>query len=200
MTWVPVPGFGAGDLAPGHTLSGFIDRNLLPGTLYRQVRDPEGLFGLIPAISTALLGALTGQWIRHGRANEHLKSLGMLVCGLLFLAIGWIWDAAFPVNKNLWSSSFVMVAGGWSLILLSIFYWVIDVLRWRAWAFPFVVIGMNAITIYMMRRFIDFQDVAAFLLGKGESAMAAPVFGCMGFLVTWVVLYLMYRNKMFLRV
>lgn len=200
MRWIPVPGFGAGDLAPGHTLVDFIDRNLLPGKLYRVVRDPEGIFSTVPAIATALLGGLTGTWLRHAKASGHAKALGMLSCGLVVLALGWFWNGWFPVNKNLWSSSFVLVTAGWSLILLSIFYWIIDVLGWRGWAFPLIVIGMNAITIYLACRFIDFQTVAAFFLERGQSAMHPAIFGCMGFCLEWFVLYLMYRNKWFLRV
>ena len=200
LTWIPVPGFRVGDLAPGHTLVDYIDRHLLPGKLYKTVRDPEGIFSTVPAIATALFGALTGYWIRHGHRNGHIKSAVMFVVGLVFLGTGWYWNRWFPVNKNLWSSSFVLVTSGWSLMLLSTFYWVIDVLKWRAWSFPFVVIGCNAITIYMIRRFVNFQDVAAFLFKRGESVMHPALFGCMGFLLAWVMLYLMYRGKLFLRV
>ncbi len=200
MKLIPVPGFGAGDLAPGHTLADFIDRNLLPGKLYRVVRDPEGIFSTVPAIGTALLGSLTGLWLRHAKANGHLKAVGMLVSGIVMLALGWFWNRWFPVNKNLWSSSFVLVTGGWSLILLSFFYWVIDVVSLRRWAFPFVVIGTNAITIYLGVRFIGFQDLAASLFARGQSIMHPAVFGCTGFFLEWIVLYLMYRNRWFLRV
>ena len=115
----------------------------------------------------------------------------MLSCGAVVLALGWFWNGWFPVNRNLWSSSFVLVTAGWSLILLSVFYWIIDVLGWRRWAFPLIVIGMNAITIYLACRFIDFQTVAAFILERGQSAMHPAIFGCMGFCLEWFLLYLM---------
>ena len=200
MTWIPVPEFGAGDLSPGHTLADFIDQNLLPGKLYKVVRDPEGLFSTVPAIATAILGGLTGTWIRHGRANGHAKGAGMLVAGVVFLATGWCWDPWFAVNKNLWTSSFVMVTAGWSLILLSLFYWVIDVLGWKWWTLPFVVIGVNSIAIYMAVRFIDFQEIAAFILRQGESAIHPAMFSCAGVVLGWLALYVMYRNKWFFRV
>ncbi|MFV2069686.1 MAG: acyltransferase family protein, partial [Pirellulales bacterium] len=139
MVWIPVPGFGAADLAAGHTLADYIDRSLLPGKLYMGVRDPEGLLSTVPAIATALFGALAGYWIRLGRAGGHAKAAAMFAVGLACLAIGWFWNGWFPVNKNLWSSSFVMVTAGWSLMLLSLFYWVIDVVGCHRWAFPLTV-------------------------------------------------------------
>jgi len=200
MVWIPVPGFGAGDLAPGHTLADFLDRSLLPGKLYKGVRDPEGLLSTVPAISTALFGALAGYWIRLGRASGHAKAAAMFAVGLACLAIGWFWNGWFPVNKNLWSSSFVMVAAGWSLMILSLFYWVIDVAGCHRWSFPLIVIGMNAITIYMGVEYIDFQQLAAFVLRRGEPLIHPALFGCVGFGLEWLVLYAMYRAGLFLRV
>jgi len=200
MMWIPVPSFGAGDLAPGHTLTDFLDRTLLPGKLYMGDRDPEGLLSTIPAISTALFGAVAGCWIRFGKASGHAKAGGMLLIGLGCLGLGWFWDGSFPVNKNLWSSSFVLVTAGWSLIFLALFYWVIDVLRFQKWAFPFVVIGTNAITIYLAVAFIDFQGLAETIFQPGKSALHPALFGCLGFLLAWSILYAMYRRKWFLRV
>jgi predicted acyltransferase len=200
MMWIPVPGFGAGDLDPGHTLVDFIDRNLLPGHLYKVVRDPEGLFSTVPAVATALLGALTGHWLRIGRASGLAKAAAMFVAGLVLLGLGWLWNGAFPVNKNLWTSSFVLVTAGWSLMFLAVFYAVIDVGQYRKWALPFIVIGMNAITIYLAVEFIDFQALAALVLERGESLIHPALFGCAGFLLQWLLLFAMYRNKWFLRV
>lgn len=200
MMWIPVPGFGAGDLAPGHTLADYLDRTLLPGKLYRGVRDPEGLLSTVPAVSTALIGALTGYWIRLGRAGGHGKAVAMFAVGLACLGVGWFWDRWFPVNKNLWSSSFVMVTAGWSLMLIAVFYWVIDVVGWHRWSFPLMVIGMNAITIYMAVEFIDFQQLAEFVLRRGRPLMHPAVWGSTGFGLEWLVLYAMYRAGLFLRV
>jgi len=200
LMWVPVPEFGAGDLAPGHTLTDYIDRSLIPGKLYHGDRDPEGLLATIPAVATALLGALAGCWIRSGGSSGHVKAGGMLAVGVACLGMGWFWNDWFPVNKNLWTSSFVLVTSGWSLILLSVFYWVIDVLGYQKWSFPFAVIGMNAITIYLGTRFINFQQLATILFQEGKSALHPALFGCLGFLLVWLVLYGMYRRKWFLKI
>jgi len=200
LMWIPVPGFGAGDLTPGHTLVSYLDRSLLPGRLYKGDRDPEGLLSTVPAVATALLGILAGTWIRRGRASGHAKAAGMLLAGLLCLGLGWFWNSWFPVNKNLWSSSFVLVTAGWSLILLALFYWIIDVLGYEKWSFPLVVIGMNAITAYLAVRFISFQQVAELIFQRGESAFHPALFGCFGFLLEWLILAGMYRRKWFLRV
>jgi predicted acyltransferase len=200
LMWIPVPEFGAGDLSPGHTLTDFIDQTVLPGKLYRGDRDPEGILGTIPAVATALFGVLAGTWLRLGRSNGHAKAAGLLLTGLLSLTLGWLWNTQFPVNKNLWSSSFVLVTAGWSLILLAFFYWIIDVLGYRKWSFVWVVIGMNAITAYLAVRFISFQALAEMLFQRGESAFHPAVFGCFGFLLEWLILYAMYRRKWFLRV
>ena len=162
MMWIPVPGHGAGQLTVEGNLAAYLDRLLLPGRLYLDVHDPEGLFATIPAISTALMGALTGNMLRSDTLNPNRKALLMVGAGVVFLLLGWLWNLNFPVNKNLWSSSFVLVAGGWSLILLALFYTLIDMWGWKKWAFFFVVIGLNSITIYMANGLIDFGYIHDF--------------------------------------
>ncbi len=200
LAWIPVPGFGAGDLAPGATLTDWIDRTLLPGRLHRTVRDPEGILSTVPAVSTALLGALAGHWLRDGRRTGPARGAGLLLGGLLCLALGWLWGLAFPINKNLWSSSFVMWAGGWSLLALGAFYLVIDVWGVGRWAFPFEVIGSNAIAIYMLQEFVDFDGLAGIVFANaGHRVHGALLLGA-GLLLRWLLLYWMYRRKIFLRV
>jgi predicted acyltransferase len=199
MTWIPVPEFGAGVLEPGRTLADYVDRLLMPGRLYHGDRDPEGLFSTVPAIATALLGAMAGHWLR-GPASGARKALGLFLAGLAGLALGGLWHLVFPLNKNLWSSSFVLWTAGWSMLLLSAFYLVIDVWGWRRWTFFFVVIGMNAITIYMLNAFVDFQELANLLLGRSESRLHPAFFIAAGILLRWLVLYGMYRKRWFLRV
>ena len=198
MTLIPVPGFGAGRLAPGMNLADYIDLNVLPGRTHRGDGDPEGLLSTLPAIGTALMGLLAGQWLRDGRYRPLEKTLGLFAAGGVSLALGALWDPWFPINKNLWSSSFVLWAGGWSLLLLGLFYLIIDVWGWRRWTFPLVVIGVNPITIYLASRFIDFQWIV------NRVFHGAPVHRSLlhqsGILLAWLLVYLMYRNKIFWRV
>ena len=198
MTWIPVPKFGAGNLTPGATLADYIDRTVMPGKLYLGVRDPEGLFSTIPAIATALIGVLAGQWLRESRRNGHVKAAALLVAAGLCLALGYFWDRSFPINKNLWSSSFVLWTAGWSLLLLGLFYLVIDVWGWKSWAFVFVVIGANAITIYVAQQWIDF-DALGQLLFAHHAPLHRSLLNNAGLLMKWFSLYILYRQRIFLR-
>jgi predicted acyltransferase len=209
LKFIPVPGFGAGDLMPGHTLTDYLDRLLIPGQLYHRgadghnIRDPEGLLATVPAIGTALAGALTGQLLKNPRYTGQRKTLVMIATGLVCLGLAWLWNGNFPINKNLWSSSFVLWCAGLSLLLLSLFYLVIDVWRFRAWTLPLVVIGSNSILIYMAPRFIDFGYAADFLLGgalKHTHAYQPLLFAIAVFAIKWLMLYLLYRKRIFLRV
>jgi predicted acyltransferase len=212
LKFIPVPGYGAGDLSPGHTLTDFIDRTLIPGQLYihvpdthppQNIRDPEGLLGTIPAIGTALAGAVTGQFLKNARFTGYGKTLGMVVAGLVCLGLARLWNFNFPINKNLWSSSFVLWCAGLSLLLLSVFYLVIDVWRLRAWAFPFVAIGSNSILIYMAPLFIDFGYATRFFFGGAlkHTGQYQELLAAMALvLVKWLFLYLLYRKRIFLRV
>ena len=208
MKLVPVPGFGAGVLTPEGNLGAFIDQKLLPGMFCcYKYGDNEGILSTIPAIATALLGALTGHFLasESPRLNGLKKGLIMLGTGIAFLGVGKLWGLAFPIIKNLWTSSYVLFAGGWSLILLAVFYLVIDVWRIRRWSFPFVVIGLNSITIYMLcAGIINFQSMNKFFFTgvmKLFSEPARPVISSIGILVCeWVLLYILYRKKIFLKV
>lgn len=203
LKFIPVPGFGAGDLSPGHTLTDYIDRLLIPGRLYNGDRDPEGLLGTVPAIGTALAGALTGQFLKTSRYNGHIKSLAMVMAGLICLGLAWLWDLDFPINKNLWSSSFVLWCAGLSLLLLALFYLVIDVWRFRAWTLFFVVIGSNSILIYMSEAFIDFEYTAHKLFDGAlkHTGQYQPLLWALAVVaVKWLMLYVLYRKKVFLRV
>jgi predicted acyltransferase len=203
LKFIPVPGFGAGDLAPGHTLTDYIDRTLIPGRLYMGDRDPEGLLATIPAIGTALAGAVTGQFLKNPRYTGYAKTAGMSAAGLACLGLAGVWNLDFPINKNLWSSSFVLHCAGWSLLFLALFYLVIDVWRLRGWTLPLVVIGSNSILIYMAQRMIDFSYTAHFLADGLLSSAGEyqPLLWAMALLaVKWLFLYLMYRKRIFLRV
>ena len=204
LALVSVPGGSAGDFTQAGNLCGYIDRNYLPGKImdeYYGFGDNEGLLSTIPAIATVLLGALAGQWLKSARTGW-TKSAGLLVSGILCVAVGILWGLKFPIIKNLWTSSFVLLAGGWSLLLLCLFYTLIDVLRWQKWSFVWTVIGMNAITIFIVPRFIDFSKMATFFLSglaelSGDWSSVVLVAGSL--LAKWLFLYYLYRNKIFLR-
>jgi predicted acyltransferase len=135
--------------------------------------------------------------------SRWVKALGLAAMGLACLGLGTFWAREFPIIKILWTSTYVLIAGGWSLLLLAFFYTIIDVLKFRAWAFFFVVIGVNAITIYVARHFIPFNVISRELLGgvAGLSGSFKPVVVPIGTLaLEWLFLLHLYRNKIFLRV
>lgn len=210
LAGVAPPGGTAGDFTKEGNLAGWVDRHYLPGKIlepYYGFGDNEGLLSTIPAVATVLLGALSGAWLRSSRSPWE-KTFGLAMAGGLALIVGQFWGQWFPIIKNLWTSSFVLVAGGWSLILLAAFYAVIDVLQWRRWAFVLVVVGVNAITIYVVPRFLDFDRMARFFLG-GISTLAdrlipgdfLPVATAIGVLVAqWLFLLYLYKRRIFLRV
>lgn len=187
-------------------LASYIDRILMPGRLYLGNHDPEGIFSTLPAISTALLGMFTGEFLKSDylKDKQIRKVLVMAGAGVIFVIIGRIWDQAFPINKNLWTSSFVCYVGGLSILLLSLFYLIIDVWNLKKWAFFFVVIGMNPITIYLAERIINFRSAARFFFGGFAEILPgawAPLIDGIGVTaVGWVFLYILYKNKIFLRV
>ena len=199
---VPVPGHGAGVLTPEGCLSSYIDQQLIPGKLYYGYGDNEGILSTLPAICTALLGVLAGHWLRSNRDGSR-KAAGLAVAGLMCVIAGLVWGAVFPIIKIIWTSSFVLFAGGWSLLLLALFYWVIDVKGYRRWSFFFVVIGMNPITIYFLQRFVDFGGVAKFFLGgvAAHAGVIAPMVLPLGtLLVKWLLLRFLYCHKIFFKV
>nr|HPN60319.1 hypothetical protein [Chitinophagaceae bacterium] len=148
---IPVPGYGAGVITPEGNITAWFDRNFLPGKLHRKVYDPEGLLSSIPAVASALLGVLCGQYIRSSAQKGFSagQALYLFGTGLVLLLSGWLWNLVFPVNKILWSSSYVLVAGGWSMMVLALFYYIIDVKGFRRWSLPLVWIGTNSILIYV---------------------------------------------------
>ena len=148
LALVPVPEFGAGDFAERHNLTNYLDSRFLPGRNYDRDHDPEGLLSTLPAIATCLLGVFAGLRLRGGASACNARWL--VIAGALMLCAGWAWSPWFPVIKKIWTSSYVLVAAGWSAILLGVFHWVIDVRGWRRWSRPFVWVGMNSITIYLV--------------------------------------------------
>lgn len=219
---VPVPGFGAGVLDPQGSLCWWVDSNLLAGHTWRGAPvpgfDPEGIVSTIPALATTLFGALTGTWLRTDRSREE-KTAWMFVAGNLLLLLGVILDIWMPINKSLWTSSYSVFMAGWALVCLAMFYWLIDVKGYTRWATPFVIYGMNAITVFALSglvaksmgliRFdqpdgtrlslqgVIFQNVFLPLASPiNASLLYAIAFILMMFLVVWF----MWKKKWFLKV
>ena len=204
LSFTSAPGFPPGDLTMRGNIASYIDRSILPGRLYLGVHDPEGLTSTIPAIGTALLGILAGQLLKNSTLAPAAKAGRLAVAGVISLALALAWNTIFPINKNLWTSSFVLNVGGISLLLLAAFYYIIDVRGHKKWAFFFSVIGMNSILIYLSPHFINWEYAT-----KGFFQWAGQLVGdpwndfvmVLCFLaVKWAFLYFLYRKKTFLRV
>lgn len=204
LKFTAAPGFRPGDLSMEGNFASYIDRSVMPGTLYLNIHDPEGLVSTLPSIATGLLGILTGSFLKKSTFSGTQKSAMLLGGGLLFLLIAGVWNIDFPINKNLWSSSFVLFAGGLSLVLLSLFYYLIDVCGYRSWAFFFIVIGMNSILIYISGVFIDWEysTLAVFnwVLQLSGERYIPLLYALVLVLTKFLLLYVLYRKKIFLRV
>lgn len=160
LRWVPVPGLGVPGrdiplFDPHANLTAYIDRHVFPGRLYNGYRDPEGILSMLPALATTLLGVLTGIGLRSKR-NAQQKALWVAIAGISGIALGLIWNPWFPINKNLWSSSFVLFAAGCSLTGLAICYWAVEIKQWRrGWTYVWLVFGSNAISAYVLSEFLS---------------------------------------------
>lgn len=205
LLWVSAPDYPeASSLSVQGNIVGYVDRMIMPGRLHQGIFDPEGLLSVLPAIVTALLGVFTGEFVRSARMDGHRKSSAMFVCGLVLFALGWACNGILPVNKSLWSSTFVCVAGGLSMMLFAVFYWVVDVLQWRRWTLFFRVVGMNSITIYMAQEFVDFHKLTSNICG-GAIGFLPEGLHALGYWVAyvgmgWLFLYFLYRKRIFLKV
>jgi predicted acyltransferase len=222
MRFVPVPGFGVPGrdipfLHPDANLAAYLDRKFLT-TLWEKTRDPEGLLSTLPAIATALLGVFTGEWLRSKNSSQ-TKLVGMLAFGVVGLAVGRTWGIWFPINKKLWTSSYVLFTAGFALVCLALCYWATDIKRWRgALAKPFLIFGRNAIAAYIVAWFFAvLQFVINFRRnGQIESShdcifqhffapLGSPSFASLLFSLVFVVLclipiWLMDRRKIFLKI
>lgn len=204
MSLVPVPDHGAGNFAEGANLANYVDQQYLPLRKHDGDHDPEGLLSTIPAIASCLLGVFAGLVLKNPSIDDRKRVLQLVAGGLLCLAVGWAWHLNFPVIKKIWTSSFVLVAGGYSCLLLAAFYQIIDVWGFQRWAMPFIWIGVNPLMIYFGGKFIDFEAMAKLFVGGpigaafgqyGELLLALTTLG-FGF---WFMRFL-YQRKIFLRV
>ncbi|MBV8894367.1 MAG: DUF1624 domain-containing protein [Acidobacteria bacterium] len=224
LRFVPVPGAGLPGrdipfMDPVQNLPAWLDRKLFMGHLYDRVRDPEGIIHTIPAIGTTLIGVFTGHWLKSKRSTSRLIG-GMVFFGILGMVAGELWNHWFPINKNLWTSSFVLFSGGFCLLFLSLLYWVTEAKGWHGtWTMPILVFGMNAIAGFVADSLIygpgytftvtavngakiNWHEAAqAHLEAVGLSvASASLVYSFAAVLICWVMLWFLWRKKIFLKV
>ena len=200
MMLVPIPEHGAGMLTPEANLAIYLDHLILggfqDGTNYSWILSSM-VFGV-----TVMMGVFAGQWLRTNK-KPSVKATGLILGGVASIAIGLLWSLAFPIIKHLWTSSFVLFSGGICLVLLGLFYLVIDVWKLRKWAFGFVVIGSNAIFVYMSTSFINYRFTANRLVGGLSDRVGNWddfMLACTAFALTWLILWYMRRKKIFIRV
>ena len=223
MTLIPVPGGYPPNLDPETNLGAWFDRTLLGNHLWSQSKtwDPEGLLSTLPAIGTGLLGVLTGHWLRQSQ-EEHTayqKVAGMMVFGAFLIGLGLFWNLTFPINKKIWTSSYVLYSGGIGITMLGITYWLVDIQGYKKWIKPFVVFGTNAIFAYVLSGIIAklfysikwttdgdttvtlggwlYQNIFLTILPDYPASLAYAI---MNVLLVYTATLWLYRNKVFIKV
>lgn len=171
MSFVPMPGLAGVSFQPDMNIANYIDLHYLPGRLNDKTWDPEGILSTIPAIGTALLGVFTGLLLRDKQYTPYRKVFLLAGAGVAMVALGFLWGLQFPVIKKLWTSSYVLVAGGYSCLLVAAFYWLVDIRQSRWWTGPFLWIGSNALAVYFACRLFDFEKLASFFVGGDIAAL-----------------------------
>jgi predicted acyltransferase len=219
MQLIPIPGYGAGNLTAEGNLGGYIDSILLGKKhLYKGGPfDPEGLFSTLPSVVTVLIGYFTGLWLKK-QPVKNQTSINLLIVGLAFLVIGKLWDFVFPINKALWTSSYVVYTGGWALLVLALCYQLIEVRGLKRWGFPLEVMGLNAIFLFvgsgLLGRLLmktpigngtNAISVKTWIYQNWFSAWAGDLNGSLLFAIAniilwWVILYGMYRRRWFFKI
>ncbi|MGA3223233.1 MAG: heparan-alpha-glucosaminide N-acetyltransferase domain-containing protein [Acidobacteriaceae bacterium] len=223
MRWVPIPGIGVPThgvplLDPNNNWVAYVDRKIFPGRLYEGTRDPEGLISNIPAMGTILFGVLTGIWLRRPKSLSS-KAAGLLAASVSGLLLGSLWNVWFPINKRLWTSSYVLFAAGCTLLLLAICFYAVEIREWtRGWTFPWLVFGSNAITAYV---FSELLAAALSTIGVRDGArtivlqqyiyqhwffpVVNPSFGSLLYAIAFVLVCFLpvvwlYRKKIFIKI
>lgn len=211
MRYAPVPGYGVPVrdipfLDPNANLAAYLDRKLMMGHLYQGMRDPEGLLSTLPAIATTLCGVLTGTWL-SSNSSRMQKMTGMLAMGATALMAGEVWNIWFPINKNLWSSSYVLFTAGCALLCLAFCYWITDLRQYRGWwSMALVIFGMNAIAAYVFSELLSlpmrWQDYIFQHCFPPDSfpAMASLIYSLGIVALCFLPVWWMYRRKIFLKV
>jgi predicted acyltransferase len=204
LTLVPVPGIGAGHFEPGQNLTNWVDKQYLPLRKWDGDYDPEGLLSTFPAIASCLLGVFAGTLLKRRNLDDRRKVLYLLIAGVACVLFGWLWNLQFPVIKKIWTSSFVLVAAGYSSMLLGVFYLVVDVWKYQKWTLPFVWIGMNPITLYLIHNLVDIDQIARRFVGGDLNKLYLGRFGdlavaLVGMAITLAIARFLYQRNIFLR-
>jgi predicted acyltransferase len=200
----PVPVAGAGVLTPEGCVNGYFDRLILPGKLYGGVFDPEGLLCNVSAIAITLLGSFAGNILRQKHNNDWRKIAWLSGTGASLIILALILNNWYPIIKSCWTTTFNLLAGGISFLLIALFFLIIDHWKFRKWAFYFRVIGMNSIFVYLLERIVNIERISKFFTGwlanmVGE--LAGQLVICLGALaITWLVLYFLYKKEVFVRI
>ncbi|XMO85281.1 DUF5009 domain-containing protein [Algibacter sp. AS12] len=201
--FIPVQGHGAGILTPEGSINGYIDRLFLPGQLYGKVFDPEGILCTFSASAIILMGTLAGITLRSKSTKPYEKVTKLTSIGVLLIVLALVLDNWYPIIKSVWTSTFNLLAGGISFLLLALFYLIIDVWQLKKWTFFFRVIGMNSIIIYMATVLIDFRHTSRVIFGGFANIFGdySTVVLVMGFIfIEWLFLYFLYKKNVFLKV
>ena len=196
---IPVPGVGAGVLTPQGNLPTYVDRLVLGHLHYGENTWFLSYLGFGASV---LLGVLAGQ-VLMSRLSPGRKLYRLLIMGVGSLLVGLIWSYWFPVIKLMWTSSYVLISGGMSFIILGLFYWIIDILGYKKWAFGFIVIGMNSIAVYVATEVFDFRQVGNVFVGNLQPHVGrwdSLVESSAAFIIIWLILYWMFRKKEFIRI
>lgn len=185
-------------------VNGLLDRLILPGSLHGGNIDPEGILCIFSAVAVALGGYLTGRYLANTLHAPWRKAASMGGAGLACLLAGWALHTTFyPAIKNMWTSSFDLIAMGWSLLALTVAYFLFDVMQWRKTAYPLQVVGANALFIYMAQAFVSFHSIANHLFGGIASEFPATqwvIMACATLLIQWLLLAWMHSRRIFIKI
>ena len=201
---IPVPGFGAGVLTPEGSINGFIDQHLLPGRLYGGTFDPEGLLCSLSATGVTLMGTIAGNILRKKDTSDWQKIGWLAASGISGIVLALVFSTFYPIIKSCWTSTFNLLTGGIGFLLLALFYMIIDHWGFKRWAFYFRVIGMNSIFIYLFTQIVDVRRITEFFLGWLANPLGEEAGGILLLIGTlallWLLLFYMFKKKIFLRV
>lgn len=221
MTFIPVPSIGYANLEPTTNLAAYFDNLLLNGHLWKvtKVWDPEGILSTLPAISTTLSGIFLGYWLKKKEIDDNEKTVWIFAAGIILLLLGIFWDPFFPINKSLWTSSYVLYTSGLALLFFAMCYWFIDIKKIKWWIKPFEVYGMNAITVFFLSGLLaktmgiiklsntDGTEIS--LKGFLYQTYFTPYFSPINASLLWALIYvlfwlgimwILYQKKIFIKV